>query len=154
MSTTNGTAAIAACRHFGSVVVGSIANMTAVARAVDALDADRTLVLCAGTDGERSTDDEIAAGAIVDAIVKANSEKGIDTNVLPFAGEAHRLFLDHARDLESSLLATDHGRRLEQLGFADDVRFAAMPDRYSIVPQVTENRIFPLDYSAHSAATR
>ncbi len=72
ITTTNGTRALWHARLAKRIVVGCANNRAAVAAALR--DADEVHILCAGTDGEPSAEDELAAGAIADAILKFHSE--------------------------------------------------------------------------------
>jgi len=76
-TTTNGTAAIDACRDAREVLVGAVANRTAVAAAARRLalaagGADVHLV-CAGTDGIETREDLLGAGAILDAAARGRT---------------------------------------------------------------------------------
>jgi len=70
ITTTNGTAALAACHQAADVLVGAIVNRAAVAATARRLAAERGCdvhLVCAGTDGEVTAEDLLAAGAILDA---------------------------------------------------------------------------------------
>ena len=74
LTTTNGTLALHACRDASEVLVGAIINRSAVAAlarwlAVANKSCDIHLV-CAGTDGEVTEEDVLAAGAILDAAAR------------------------------------------------------------------------------------
>ena len=67
LSTTNGTRAIlAAAEHCDEVVLGSLVNLEAVARAAEA--AGEVAILCAGYKGAFAFDDAYCAGRIVAAL--------------------------------------------------------------------------------------
>jgi len=75
ITTTNGTAALAACRAAREIVVGAIVNRSAVVAAVRRLaaaaaDCDAVHLVCAGTDGAVTAEDVLAAGAILDAALR------------------------------------------------------------------------------------
>ena len=62
-TTTNGTAALLRSQAADRVLVGSLVNRRAVARAI-AADDSSVHVVCAGTDGHVTAEDVLAAGAI------------------------------------------------------------------------------------------
>jgi 2-phosphosulfolactate phosphatase len=61
-TTTNGTRAMMRCRKAKRVLIGSFVNLTAVQEAIEA--EDNVAILCAGTDGQITYEDVLAAGAI------------------------------------------------------------------------------------------
>jgi 2-phosphosulfolactate phosphatase len=71
ITTTNGTAALDACRAASEVLIGAIVNRTAVAACARSLAEQRAgcdvHLVCAGTEGAVTEEDLLAAGAILDA---------------------------------------------------------------------------------------
>ena len=63
LTTTNGTKALLAARGAREVVVASLLNVTAAARACGGNDSDLSLV-CAGSDGRYSAEDALCAGML------------------------------------------------------------------------------------------
>ena len=66
LTTTNGTRALNHARLARRILVGSFVNLSAVADSIR--DESRIDLLCAGTGGEETREDLLAAGALVDAI--------------------------------------------------------------------------------------
>jgi 2-phosphosulfolactate phosphatase len=122
MTTTNGTAAMLAAARAGAspIYIASLRNAPATARRL--LREGRDAVLyCAGTNGRVSLDDIIAAGAIASVCEESRSRAALtDTGKLALA--AYRLA---SRDVAAALTATIHGRRLVEIGFEQDIRYAA-----------------------------
>ena len=129
LCTTNGSKAVESvlARH---LLLGAIVNATAVARrALELAEREVTLV-CAGTDGAPSLDDVLAAGLVLWALRAAN-----DATTL---SDTCQMALDVAAatsDPLSGLRRATHARTLTDLGFGDDVAYAASLDRLDAVPE-------------------
>jgi len=146
MTTTNGTAALAACQDAAEVLVGAIVNRSAVAATARRLAAERGCeaihLVCAGTDGQVTEEDVIAAGAILDA-AGCDPAAVHDTLDLP-ARAARRLYRDLAatgRDGLAARIATAFrtcrgGANLLALGMAADLPAAAAIDSLAVVPRL------------------
>jgi 2-phosphosulfolactate phosphatase len=140
MTTTNGTHALSVSRGADEVICGSLLNASAVARYLGSSGRRRLLIVCAGTDGEFSLDDAIAAGAIIDRL---SSDDRSDDSLSDSATAALVLYRSVADDIPSAFLHSLHGRRLVELGLGDDVRYCASVDTIDVVPMLTGNSIAP-----------
>ena len=136
MTTSNGTAALAAASRFAKRQIGGLVNATAVANDIGSF-GQNTLVLCAGTDGAFSLDDAFGAGAIASSIVGATP----DVDQTDAAMAARLMFEAVAENLPMALRATRHGQRLEQMGHSNDVDFAANLDAFAVVPDFVDGRL-------------
>ena len=140
ITTTNGTAALHACRDARQILVGAIVNRAAVARVVRRLAGDSMSVhlVCGGTDGLLSAEDVLAAGAILDAASAAGAKDILDEA----AREAVALFRRVAAggDVLAGLVTEFHrspgGANLVDLGMEVDLAVAAAIDTLSVVPQL------------------
>lgn len=138
ITTTNGTAALHACREAREILVGALVNRTAVADEVRRLAGDSVPVhlVCAGTDGEITAEDVLAAGAILDAA--AGSVEALDES----AREAVAFFrrVAAAVDVQSGLVAefrrSPGGLNLVDLGMEADLPVAAAIDSLAVVPRL------------------
>ena len=139
ITTTNGTAALHACREAREILVGALVNRTAVADEVRRLAGDSVPVhlVCAGTDGEITAEDVLAAGAILDAAA-AGSVEALDES----AREAVAFFRRGAAavDVQSGLVAefrrSPGGSNLVDLGMEADLPVAAAIDSLAVVPRL------------------
>ncbi|HWR24457.1 MAG TPA: 2-phosphosulfolactate phosphatase [Feifaniaceae bacterium] len=136
ISTTNGTAAIHAARNAAHVYLGCMRNRTAVARAAAKHGQDIT-VLCAGTEGECSADDMVAAGAILHAI-SGGEESGLTFN--DFARICMLTYTAWKKG-ETDLAVTTHYSRLKDLGFEEDLSFCFEEDQTGVVPRYENGSI-------------
>ncbi len=122
MTTTNGTVALRACASSGEVHVGSLLNLDALAARLQrtATPETRLLLVCAGSGRRFSLEDALAAGALLSRLNAGVATAGDD------AGHTARVLYEHYRDaLPATLLTTDNGRRLRQIGLEEDVAWCA-----------------------------
>ncbi|MEL7610239.1 MAG: 2-phosphosulfolactate phosphatase [Bacillota bacterium] len=129
LSTTNGTLAIQSVRSSATMLIGALVNCTAVAKA--AIQAGNDVVIqCAGTEGQFSADDAVAAGAIVDTLQK-NLGAAPTLNDLAFCSRMlYQDYLDGRLDVSR----TFHYGRLVELGFNQDVELCFQRDTTDVVP--------------------
>ena len=130
-TTTNGTRAMHACRAAERIVIASFVNLSAVCKSLK--EAERVEIVCAGTDGEVSREDVLAAGAIVDTL-------GSDWNRSDAAGIAHTVWKSAKRSLAEELRDSAGGRNLIDLGLAADIDVAAELDQFSLAAQLDPDR--------------
>jgi 2-phosphosulfolactate phosphatase len=145
ITTTNGTAALAACARARHVLVGAIVNRAAVADAARSLAARHGIrdvhLVCAGTDGEVTAEDVLAAGAILDAA--ARDSAAADDELDPAARAAltaFRRLASPAADVSVALVEAfaqaPGGANLIELGMQADLPVCARLDALPIVPQL------------------
>lgn len=139
-TTSNGTRALHHARLAAKVVVGCLANLTAL---VESLSHDVDLhLLCAGTGGHVSREDILAAGAIAYEVTNndrparrlndaAESARGEWQELLNTARSAGRTADDQ---LAVDLRDTPHGKTLVNLGFESDLDLCARRDSAAVVP--------------------
>jgi 2-phosphosulfolactate phosphatase len=140
-TTTNGTAAVAACPRAEAILVGALVNRRAVAaRALQLALAGggppRPIhLVCAGTDGAVTEEDILAAGAILDAAGA--------TRLDPAAATARKRFRETIRGandpripLTAALADSRGGRNLIAIGMAADIGDAAAIDTIPVVPRL------------------
>jgi 2-phosphosulfolactate phosphatase len=119
LTTTNGTAALAACRGARAVITASLLNLDAVAARLIQLGPPWTIV-CAGCEGQFGVDDAIVAGALADAL-------GCDHPLIS-------LYHSVRDDLTESLQASAAGRELFKVGMEKDIPFCARRNIFQIAP--------------------
>jgi 2-phosphosulfolactate phosphatase len=130
MSTTNGTRAIIAAAGAAVVFVGALVNAQAVASALLDTGLDATL-LCAGTNGQVAMEDLLGAGAVLDAMARAESSR-----VRPSGDVAHvaqRLYRSARSDLRAALAESQGGRNVIAAGLPQDIDYAARLDSLDVV---------------------
>jgi 2-phosphosulfolactate phosphatase len=134
ITTTNGTRALWHARLAKQIVVGCANNRAAVAAALR--DEAEVHVLCAGTDGEPSAEDELAAGAIADLLTQqapdAPAEVARWRELVAAAEAAGRT---PSEQFARALAEIKHGQTLVRLGFGDDLPRCAALDVLGVVPE-------------------
>jgi 2-phosphosulfolactate phosphatase len=135
LTTTNGTRALLHARAARRIVVGALANLSAVCSTLDNADVD---VHCAGTDGQASDEDMLVAGAIVERLATGGAWT-LSTD----AEEARKRWREvsggDGRDFQQAVVealrASRGGQNLIAIGMARDIEWAARIDRFAIVPR-------------------
>jgi len=129
ISTTNGTRALHAVREAEHIYLAALVNAGAVAKRIIAEKRD-CVIVCSGTEGYFSSDDFLAAGAI---LYKAKEYGEVHTNDL---GDVAQLWYEKHKDfLVHALKNCFHGRRLLNLGLEHDIDFCAKEDIFAVVPK-------------------
>lgn len=128
LTTTNGTQAIDRVRQAGRCLTLSLTNLDAVAERLRTLASD-TLVVCSGTDGGRSDEDELAAGMLADRLRGWDRTDDADDAMDRATGA-----IGASGGIEAALRRSFHARRLIELGFEDDVGLCAHTGVTSTVP--------------------
>ena len=158
ITTTNGTAALAACRDAAAILIGALVNRTAVAELARSLGGrlgvESVHLVCAGTDGMATEEDVLAAGAILAAAAGGADSPAAESHVADRLDDSCRLALaayraaagDAGRDgdggaameaaLARALAASTGGRNLTALGMQDDLPAAAAIDAIPLVPRL------------------
>lgn len=130
VSTTNGTGALHSVKSADKVLIGSMINRTAAAKAA-ACDGNDILIVCAGTEGQPSADDLLTAGAIIDAVrLYADVREGDLTDMAMLCEALYNNWKDGRFDIKK----TFHCSRLIAMGFDEDVEFCFTPDSTDSVP--------------------
>ncbi|CCO09134.1 2-phosphosulfolactate phosphatase [Desulforamulus hydrothermalis] len=164
LTTTNGTRAIRlAAAGSGLVIIGSLLNVTATARALVAAGRDVALV-CAGTRGQFSLEDTLAAGLVIRQLLKllpsgeATAPAAAPASDGPYAEErplykgrplvltdaamaALRLAEYYSANPLQALHDSLHGQKLVQLGLASDLAYCAQVDLLEVVPVYRQGKI-------------
>ena len=130
VATSNGTPALLACLEAPLAMTAAPLQVSAVVRA--AIEANRdVLVVCSGLRRKAADDDTLAAGLFVERLVRAGASAG------PEALFALERFEAARDDFGAALARSEHGQRLVDLGFTDDVALCGALDRYDVVGALT-----------------
>lgn len=124
LSTTNGTRLlVAAADRSERVLVGSLANLGAVAAAVRALAPECVAILCAGVEGAFALDDGYCAGRLVEELGGERSDSAVAAAALVSHGP-------------EALARSSSAENLRRAGLGEDVAWCAAEDRFDVVPTV------------------
>lgn len=142
ITTTNGTRALYHARLAKRIIVGAIVNLSAVVAAV--ADDLRVDIVCAGTGGEETFEDTLAAGAMVTELCASNDANRQLNDAAKVAADAWQQLLRDANasgrtpaeQLAIALRDTLGGRNLIEVGLGDDLADCAAVDRLAITPEL------------------
>ena len=120
--TSNGSKAVEVASQAKHILLGSIVNAAAVAREALSRATRSITIICAGTAGEISLDDALGAGIIAQEIqsLKPVTLKGDEALLV---ARAFKGLADS--DLAIELKKAHHGQLVIDLGFEEDIHFAA-----------------------------
>lgn len=135
-TSTNGTRALAAARDAGTVLVGCFLNFSQVVKVAAGF--DDVAIVCAGNEGRLSLEDFVCAGGMVAKLAR----KGTALDDPAVAARAAFRSIDAG--LARALLATEHARRLADMGFKPDLDVALRLDAVPVVPRMADGRVEPL----------
>lgn len=131
ITTTNGTRALYHARQAARVLAGSFLNLSAVVASLQ--NAPRVDILCAGTDGEESREDILAAGAIVERLLASD---GADWQLDSDAKNALTEWQSRGDNLAVDLQSTPGGHNLLEIGHNHDLVDCARIDALAVVPEL------------------
>jgi 2-phosphosulfolactate phosphatase len=142
LTTTNGTRALSHARLARRVLVGSFVNLSAVADSIR--DEARIDILCAGTGGEVTREDLLAAGALIEAICFSDVSPRNMNDSAAAARIDWRQMCDAARvagrtvsaHLAVELRDTLGGRNVISIGLERDLVDCSQIDALDVVPQL------------------
>jgi 2-phosphosulfolactate phosphatase len=142
LTTTNGTQALHHARFARRVLVGAIVNLSAIVGSIK--NELRVDILCAGTGGEETLEDILAAGAIVDRLISSSNANWKLNDTAASAAREWRLLVGKAElagrhiseQLAIKLRDTLGGRNLIEVGNDGDLPDCAAIDRLNIVPEL------------------
>lgn len=138
ITTTNGTRAIRrAVQGKGDVLIGSLLNAGAVAEAA-LVKGKETVIVCAGTRGEFSLEDIVAAGIIIKELEEKSGERMPGSDL---AVAARRLGEVYATKPLQALYDSLHGQKLAAMGLAKDLEWCARLNSFKLVPTCINGRI-------------
>ena len=138
MTTTNGTASMAAAAGAGRVVIGALLNLAAVVEDLARTGAE-PVFLCSGREGRFALDDAVAAGRMVAALVEANpSTEWVMNDGARAALALGRAWSDDARTLFAESAA---GRQIAEAGLESDLAFCAQTDLRDVLPVLQDRSI-------------
>jgi 2-phosphosulfolactate phosphatase len=129
LTTSNGTGALLAVRSAAAIGVAAFVNASAAVAWV--LSAGRSLVIaCAGDLGQRSIEDEVCAGLLVEQLRGARPDATIGADAEEAAGRARPYLKDLPRLAQDSPWA----RRLGNRGRGADLAVCLTLDSLAVVP--------------------
>ena len=135
LCTTNGTQAIAKAEYCDTMFIGCINNASAVAKAAAEEQKD-VIILCSGTSSIFSSDDILAAGAIISKLQQFASVELDDLGTL-----ALMLYNENRSDPINFIKHTKPYKILTALGYIADIEYCFKEDISQTVPVYVNGRI-------------
>ena len=127
--TTNGSKAIVKAKYAANLFIMAFLNSNAVADKL--LDIDEDIeILCSGNNGKFSYEDSACAGLLISIIMEKNKDIELDDS----SKISKMIFEKHKNRLNKFLSETEHGKKLIDAGFEEDITFAAQQNITGIVP--------------------
>jgi 2-phosphosulfolactate phosphatase len=138
LATTNGTPALVAAQGGDPVLVGAAVNFKALTQRTRELVARGSdlVIICAGRDRQFAVEDGYTAGRLIRAV-----KRGVKKLTLNDAATAAVALTPAFAGWTEALTGSEAARQLAEVDLAEDVRFAAQPDRFSVVPSYADRRI-------------
>lgn len=137
MATTNGTAAVRACRTASAVLVGALINANAVIRqGFELLPGLQGLMLvCAGRQGHFVLDDAVAAGYLAHIFINEAKVRNIEIRQSNATIAAYRLYHSYP-NLLAGLNESESAQALQPLQLGQDVSYCAKESMTKRVPRL------------------
>ena len=130
LTTTNGTKALEKVKNAKEVLIGCFANISTVIEKLVNNSSDFTDVafLCAGNDGKPTLEDALCAGALINKLINRYDNCYLNE----VSKYALNTFLEKKRELLKECYKSEHGKRLIELGFKNDIDLALKFDIYPV----------------------
>jgi len=127
--TTNGSKAIVKAKYSENLFISSFNNLSAMAEHLVSLDKD-VEIIAAGSNGIFCMEDAICAGALI------HTMKSLNENIeISDASKASLVLNDQfGTDVIAMLTESEHGKRLIENNFEEDLSFCAKIDNMPIIP--------------------
>jgi 2-phosphosulfolactate phosphatase len=137
MATTNGTAAVRACREAPAVLIGALLNANALIRETFELlrTLDGVVIVCSGREGRFVLDDSVAAGYLCHVLLNEARVRNLPVVQSNSANAAYRLYHSYP-NLLAALNESDSGQNLYPLRLEADVSFCAKTSTTKRVPRL------------------
>jgi 2-phosphosulfolactate phosphatase len=137
MATTNGTAAVRACRTASATLVGALINANQVIRETFALlqGLRGVIIVCAGRQGRFVLDDAITAGYLTHIFIHEAKVRDIPVAQSNAAIAAYRLYHSYP-NLLAALNESDSAQALQPLQLGHDVSYCAKTSMTKTVPSL------------------
>ena len=140
LTTTNGAVALTKAKHARQCFVSSFVNLSATVEALASLpdmDSEHLIILCSGREEEFSLEDATCAGMLIARLLTRFGSSQLSDS----ARAALSVYHEYGSDIYRTLLESDHGRNLIELGFEEDIRVASQIDSVPLVPVLEQTAI-------------
>ncbi|MDH3290773.1 MAG: 2-phosphosulfolactate phosphatase [Gemmatimonadota bacterium] len=141
MTTTNGTAAIAAAEHGQPVLIGAITNFSAAAAAARRAfeEHGELTILCSGRERSFALEDAYAAGRFAQELIPGQQRRSAELNDAAIA--ALELVRRYGDKWKRAISASAAGHALKAAGFRKDILAATETEVHAIVPHYVDRLV-------------
>ena len=142
LTTTNGAVALTKAKYARECFVSSFVNLSATIEAlaeIEGIASEHLVIICSGHEEDFSLEDATCAGLL---ITRLNAR--INPGSAPLSDGARAalsIYQQYGSDIYRTLLESDHGRRLLELGFEQDIKAASQIDSVPLVPVLEQTVI-------------
>ena len=141
LTTTNGALALTKAKYARQCFVSSFVNLSATIEAlsqIEGLASEHLLIVCSGREEAFSLEDATCAGML---ITRLEARMGTTDILSDSARAALSVYRQYGSDIYRTLLESDHGRNLLELGFEADITAASQIDSVPLVPVLEQTVI-------------
>jgi len=137
-SSSNGTPAILRVKNANQVLIGGFNNLSTVLEFL-LLQQKNIVILCAGSTDRFSLEDFVCAGSMVVGLMsRLDASSRFLNDAATAAAELYRRNMNLLIDV---LRRSEHGKRLNEIGFGEDLAYCAQIDSFNILPCCVEGKI-------------
>lgn len=137
MTTTNGTEPFVKAAKASVVLSCGLVNVSEVSQKINELDLD-VIIVCSGREGQFSIEDTLCGGLIENLLIK-EFKKDLELND---AGNlALLLYNDNKNMIRQTIEDGEHGRYLQSIGFAEDIKLACEVNSIPVLPVLKDGRL-------------
>ncbi len=137
-TTTNGTRALNHARSAKNIYLGTFLNISAIEKKVS--HSDNIQILCSGTKGEPSWEDQLYAGALACRLKNDDWQLNEIANDVMTTWQEFQATASAADDLFHSLCRGTGGSNLVKRGLERDIKYCAQIDIYDVVAEFIPNK--------------
>lgn len=136
LTTTNGTKAIARAHMAETIIIAGFLNASAVVNALKTVE-NEILIVCSGWKGRLSLEDMLCAGYIIYELYGGQ----LPDDAKDGARAAMGLYERYRHELYEVVSASNHAKRLQALGYSEDIGWSCELNRYDVIPKVDDGII-------------
>lgn len=133
--TTNGSKSIVKSKYSSNLYIACFLNGSTIADYVK--NEEEIVILCSGNDGLFSFDDSVCAGFLINEL----NELNIDIELDDASKVCSLLYKKNQNRLKKMMMETEHGKRLVEKGYEEDIAYAAQRNIVNIIPSYSAGSI-------------
>lgn len=126
--TTNGSKAIVKAKYSSKLLISSFLNTSSVAK--ELANSPEVVIVCSGNNGLFSFEDSTCAGDLINELLELNENVELDDA----SKTCHFLFQKNIGEIKNMLENTEHGMKLMDAGFEEDIKYASNKNIIDNVP--------------------